>query len=752
MNNLTLPQVLIISTYPPRECGIATYTYDLTKALAAQFSGSFEIIIAAVETVGMRFKYGREVVYTLRSDDSESYHTLAAFVAANERIKLVMIQHEFGLFKQAQLSLIDLITACKKPVLLAFHTILKHPDLALKGYVQELAIYASGVIVMTRSGAHLLNSLYQIPKFKIHVIAHGTHLVEHSDKLILKEQYGFKSNIVLSTFGLLSRGKSIETTIKALPAIVKEFPTVLFLLIGKTHPEVIQNESETYRNELALLVNNLGVTKHVLFVNEYIPVSNLLDYLQLSDVYLFTSDDPEQTVSGTFSYAMASGCPIVSTPIPHAVEVMQQDAGILIPFNDSSQLAEAVIALLKDTNLSKVARSNALHRMASTAWQNSAIAHALLVEAYTFQKITPQYNLPPINLNHIHHLTTEFGILQFANMNQPDPQFGYTLDDNARALIAMVMHYEQSMDEVDLKLITTYLNFIHHCLSPSGVMNNYVNTEFLFTVQNNLVNLDDSNGRAFWALGFVLSRHSILPVSIVQDASQLFDSLIPQLSLVNSTRAIAFMLKGLYYSNLACCNEEYKALATSLANKLERMYIHESENNWLWFEGYLTYANSVLPEGLLCAYLITGNTDYKTTARISFNFLLENTFIQSQMKPVSNNGWKWKGKTSAVFGEQPIDVAYTILALAHFYETFGDESYLDKLEIAFNWFLGDNHLHQIMYNPVTGGCYDGLEEHHVNLNQGAESCISYLLARLTVSQYAPSWSKSTMLSNQMANI
>jgi glycosyltransferase involved in cell wall biosynthesis len=730
-----LPELLIISSYPPRECGIATYSQDLIHALQTQFNQAFKMTVCALENDSERHKYTDNVQYVLDTSDAVSYDTIARFINGNTAIKLVLLQHEFGFFVNHKASLLHLIETINVPVVVTFHTVLPSPNRELLFHIQHLAAAAQSITVMTRSAALILQKEYAIDPHKITVIAHGTHLVKYAQTNLLKEKYGFSGRTVLSTFGLISSGKSIETTLRALPAIVEKHPDVLFLVIGKTHPVVVKHEGEQYRQSLEAIVFELNIESHVQFVNYYLPLPTLLEYLQLTDIYLFTSKDPHQAVSGTFSYAISCGCPIISTPIPHAREVLQQDAGILIDFESVSQLEQAVNRLLDDKSMGEEMRLKGLHRIVFTAWENTAIAHALLFEKYANGSIELSYSMPKINLEHIHQLTTDFGMIQFSKINQPDLESGYTIDDNARAMIAMCMQYERTRADVDLEFIRVYLSFIQFCIQANGRFLNYVDSEQRFTPQNKENNLDDANGRVIWALGYLINLKDILPADMVGAAIQLMDKALSDVVSVHSTRAIAFTLKGLFYYDANLPNPKNKALASTLAHRLERMFAHESELGWDWFESYLTYANGVLPEGMLCAYQITGEELFKHVSQKSFDFLLANTFSPSTIKLISNQGWRYKGGIAAVFGEQPIDVAYTILALSRFYDVFDNDTYLQKMAIAFTWFLGNNHLHQIIYNPCTGGCYDGLEENHVNLNQGAESSISYLLSRLTVEKY-----------------
>ncbi|TGD59154.1 glycosyltransferase [Flavobacterium humi] len=725
-------EVLFISSFPPRECGIATYSQDLIKALENKFQKSFSIKRAALENG--KHTYGAEIQYILETDNPKSYVKLAKKINEDPNIKIVLIQHEFGLFKSNEEDLMTLMSTVKKPIVVVFHTVLPQPGDSLKQMVQKIIFIAEAVIVMTHSASQLLIQDYKTPKEKISVIPHGTHLVEHTDKNILKEKYQVAGRKVLSTFGLLSSGKSIETSVEALQTIIKKHPDALFLIIGKTHPSVVKNEGEKYREALEAKVKELQLQDHVRFVNAYLPLQDLLEYLQLTDVYLFTAKDPNQAVSGTFSYAISCGCPIISTPIPHAKEVLKEDTGFIIDFGDSQQLAEKVIALLDDEQLRKEISSNGLHIMAPNAWENSAISHALLFEKIN-ENIALEFKIPEINLNHFKKLTTSFGMIQFSVINQPDIASGYTLDDNARALVAMCQHYELTRDESDLEYILLYFNFIKHCLQPEGYFMNYVDESKKFTGQNNQTNLADANGRAIWALGYLISLSDILPEKLVAKAQKMMSKTLSNVNKIHSPRAMAFIIKGIYYSNRQNSSVENTLILKHLADRLVQMYKHESSQQWQWFEGYMTYANSILSEALLCAWMAIDDEKYLQIAKASFDFLLSKIFRNSHIKVISNKGWLHNGDeitTEKIGGEQPIDVAYTILALSRFSDVFKEDNYLDKLEIAFSWFLGKNHLNKIVYNPCTGGCYDGVEENYINLNQGAESTVSYLIARLAI--------------------
>lgn len=730
------PEIVIITTFPPRQCGIATYSQDLISALNNHYVDSFSIKICALENKNEKHNYeDPDVKYILDTSSEQSYTSLAQTLNEDENIKIVLIQHEFGLFAESVEHFNTFINVLEKPLAVVFHTVLPNPNEEFKANVQHILNRADSLIVMTHNAADILERDYIIDKDRITVIPHGTHLVPHKDKEGLRKKYGFEGRKILSTFGLLSSGKSIETTLEALPQVVDKNPDALFLIIGKTHPTVVLNEGEVYRESLIAKINELNLQDNVAFINKYVPLDELLEYLQMTDIYLFTSKDPNQAVSGTFSYALSCGCAIISTPIPHAKEVLAGDTGITFDFGNSQQLADAINKLLSDDELRNTMMLNGLHKIIYTAWENSAVDHAILLEETANGSIKLHYRNPKINLSHVKNMTTDFGILQFSKLSKPDINSGYTLDDNARALIAMCQHYKKHRSEETLRYIKIYLDFIEFCQNKDGRFLNYVDYNRNFTSQNKNENLEDSSGRAMWALGYLISLSHILPEEFGQRAEVMFQRSLSLSKNIYSTRAMAFVIKGLYYYNRQVKDADTLIYIKMFADRMVQMYRHEADEEWKWFEGYLTYANSVLPEALLLCYAMTCEETYKTIAKEAFDFLLKNIFDDDSIKVVSNRSWHFRGKRKERYGEQPIDVAYTILALKKFHDIFKEEEYLNKMELAFYWFLGNNHLQQIIYNPCTGGCFDGLEEHNVNLNQGAESTISYLLARLSVTKY-----------------
>lgn len=727
-------KVICITTYPPRECGIATFAHDLTSAILSKFGESYSIKICAVESDTEKHIYdrNREVEYILNTSESSAFTTLTSQLNENSEIEIVLIQHEFGLYAEQEEAFLHMLEQLRKPVILIFHTVLSQPSLRMHQNVSRMIASCTYLVVMTQHSRHILINEYQADDSKIRVIPHGTHLVSFKDKNKLKESYQLSGRRVLSTFGLLSSGKSIETTLNALPTIVEAHPSVMFLIIGKTHPEVLKAEGERYRHLLEAKIEELNLSKHVLFINQYLKLPTLLEYLQLTDVYLFTSSDPNQAVSGTFVYAISCGCPIIATPIPHALELLSDDSGIIFNFKDSSQLAIAANRLLANEKLRTKMKLIGLQKTAATAWENVAIDYTSLFQETGEAEKVLIYSLPPINTSHIQRMSRQRGIIQFSKGNRPDSSTGYTLDDTARALMAICQVVATGKGEIKEKQIKIYLNFIDYCQQPDGSFLNYVDRDGVFTPQNREVGLEDSNGRAICALGYFLSCATCFPASWREKAKSIFKKTFELFNRIKSPRSIAFMLKGLYFYSCAYSSAETNAHIRLLADELSRYYQQTVEGEWHWFEAYLTYDNAVLPEAMLLAYQIVGKEEYKEIAHKSFDFLLSKVFVGNRLQVISNQGWMHKGKGTHDFGEQPIDVAGIVIALKTFYQVFKEAKYYRMQIDAFNWFLGNNHLHQIVYNPATGGCYDGLEEKNINLNQGSESTVCYLMARLSL--------------------
>ena len=733
----TKSKIIFMSTFPPTQCGIATYTQDTIKGINDVYGNSITCEICDLVKVPVE---NPTQAFTLNTTDRNDYSRVANEINNDDAVKLVHIQHEFGLFGGNYGDyLLDFLNVIKKPVTFTFHSVIQNPNNELKTFVQLLLTYSNSAFVMTNQSQEILIRDYGIQKEIITCVSHGTHIVIYEKPEQAKAKFDFQDRMILSTFGLLGEGKSIETGLQALPKIIEKHPNVLYLVIGRTHPNLIKDGVDTYRDKLEGIVKDLNLENNVRFINQYLETNELLNYLKATDVYMFTSKDPNQAVSGTFAYAMSCACPLVASKIPHTLEVLSSDSGILVDIGETEQFADAAIKLLSDDNLREEMGMNAFRKMRATSWENVAIKHMDTYKKLMVNASEIEFNYPSIQLGHVKKMTTDLGIIQFSKISIPDITSGYTLDDNARALIAFCLHYKQTEDKEDLPYILIYLDFIIRCQQPGGDFINYVDEHNREHVEQNAeVNLEDSNARGIWALGTLLSIADILPESIVQKASTCLLNSLQWAETIQSPRSIGFATKGLYLYNNAFPNLYVSAIINKLNAKLVSNYEIHATSDWKWFENYLTYGNGVLPESMLYAYLATNKPIYKKIALESLDFLLSKMFTPQGFKVISNNGWCHKGSEPQEYGEQPIDVSYIIQTLNSFYKAFKNPLHKQYMKTAFDWFLGKNHLGQIMYNPVSGGGYDGLEKENVNLNQGSESTVCYLTARLLMEEFKKS--------------
>lgn len=729
--------MLLMSSYPPRECGLATFTNDVLNAINLVFGDSLPLEVCALECNGNHFEYAPEVKYTLDVLSIDEFRILAEKINDQDHIQMVCIEHEFGLFGGDYGDyLLSFLLALNKPNAIVFHTVLPEPNIKLKKIVQAIIDLTNKIVVLTHKSKEILMRDYGCKDSKLMAIPHGTHMVLLDQKEKLKKEYQYEDKIVLSTFGLINENKNIETVLYALSEIVIEHPEVIYLVVGKTHPEIYRSEGEKYRNMLLETTRKLHLENHVIFINEFLELKQLLQYLTLSDIYLFSSKDPNQAVSGTFAYAMSCGCAIISTPIPHAVEALNAGSGILLNgFDQPEEFKKAILRLIENKEERiEMGRSGYLLTH-ETTWENIAIKYGFLYAGLTESKKKLNFNLPPIKLDHIKELTTDYGMLQFSKFCQPDISSGYTLDDNARALINMVMYYNISKDPIALNLAIIYLNFIAGIQRDDGRFDNFKDFNHQLTNKNEVVNLEDSNGRALWSLGFTLSYQNILPERIVDQAQRIWNKAVIHIDTISSPRAIAYAIKGLYQYYLVNNAEKIKAHIVQLADKLLNHYHINSDVNWCWYEDYMTYANNVLPEAMMYSFMATKDSKYKKIAVTTFDFLLSHYFMKGELSVISNRGWFVKGSHKNTYGEQPIEVATTIITLDLFYEVTGNIKYKQQMNLAFSWFLGNNHLNQIIYNPINGASYDGLEEKNVNINQGAESTLCFFKAQLIMDKH-----------------
>ena len=720
--------ILFLGTFPPRECGIATFTRDISDAVAKRFSPRINIKIAAMNrnTVNI-YNYPKKVILQIDDADINDYINAAKKINKMKNIKAVSIQHEFGIFGGEQGSyLIAFLESLEKPCVITFHSVIPEPNKNLKRVVQALAKKSDAFMVMTKKAREVLREHYDI-KSQIYVVHHGVPTVDFEPPIKEKKKLGLQDKFVLSSFGLLGPGKGYEFVIESLPNVVKQFPNLLYLIAGETHPVIRKNEGEKYRNSLERKIKKLGLQKNVKFYNKYMTLKEIITYLKASDIYISASLNPNQASSGTLVYALSCGRPVISTPFMHAEEAVTEDRGRLTKFKDSKSFETAILEVLSDNKLRNTMSRKAFEYTRQMLWPNVSIAYERILNRHAKLALGSEPKLPNINLNHMLNLTDDFGIIQFASSKNPDLNSGYTTDDNARALISTCMDYKISKNLSRLDLIKTYLNFLKFVQQPDGRFLNYVSKE---RVVNSKDWTDDAHGRALWSLGFLLSIKRI-PSDIKDTALTLFNAGLPFTEDVRSPRALAFSLIGLYHYNLTFPSEKNVKKIEKIASFLENLFTDSATKKWVWFEPVLSYSNSKLSEAMLYAYLTTKKKKYLTIGLQSLNFLINVNFEDNMFASVGQNGWYKKEGNRAYFDQQPVDTTSMVQTLMLAHKITNKDSYRKKALNAFEWFLGKNMLKQVVYNESTGGCFDGLGASAVNINQGAESTVSYLIARLS---------------------
>lgn len=722
-------KICFLGNFPPKECGIATFTKDLVDSMNRRFNPVLKSRVIALNDDSEFYNYNNKVIMELNRNNAREYEQTAEKVNSSEDIKLVNVQHEFGIFGgDYGKKLLYFLEKITKPVVLTFHSVLPNPNKDRREIVRKLCSNSDAIIVMAKSAVDILNEDYNISRSKIHVIHHGIPNIPLYPNDSMKRKLKLEGRTLITTFGLLSKGKGIEYMIKSLPSLVEKYPNLLYMVIGETHPVIRKREGEKYRNKLVRLVKKLGLENNVKFYDKYLSLKEIIEYLSASDIYVCTNLGKDQIVSGTLSYAMGSGRAVISTQNIYAKEVLGQGRGILVKFRSPSAYTEALDRIISDDNLKYELGKQAYAYSRAMLWPNVAARHLNVFNKIVKLREETTKKYPAIDIRHIVNMTDDFGFIQFAKDTQPDKTSGYTLDDNARALTAMVMYNSMFKSKKSAELIDTYLKFLEMAQQDDGDFKND------FKNENEKLNehSEDAFGRAMWALGYTVrkSRDDL----VVQRANNLFLKSLNKLDGLDSIRAKAFSIIGLCNYQKKYPNDMILGCITKLSNYLVESYDRESSLKWQWYEKKLTYSNSKIPEALFLAYEVTKNEEYLEVGQKTLDFLSDLEFKDDELLPIGESGWYEKGKRRSLFDQQPINASAMVQALVTAYNVTGDDHYYEKAVLAFNWFLGRNYLKQMVYNESTGGCYDGLSQTNLNLNQGAESTISYLLARLCMEE------------------
>ena len=733
--------VAFIGTYGPRRCGIATFTSDLATAIAGDKRRVLPMVLAVTEPGG-RYEYPPEVKFEIRHDVKGDYARAAEFVNFN-RVRLVCIQHEYGIFGGDDGGyILDFVHALRVPAVVTLHTVLKHPSENQAAIVRKLAAVCPLIIVMSQVAKNLLASSYGVEGANVRIIPHGIPVMDlEPDQRALKAKFGVAGRRVLLTFGLLGPNKGIETVIRALPAVVERCPDLIYFVVGATHPAVLRREGEAYRTMLAREAERLGVRDHLVLHGQFVSADELRRYLQAADIFVSPYLSESQVTSGALSYAMGAGAAVVSTPYWHAQELLASERGRLFPFKDHAALSRVLLELLGSPTELRRVRAAAFDFAGSMAWPRIGDAYFEAIdltlqesvqrrEQTPFRGPGPATTLPELRLDHLRRLTDDTGVIQHATYSVPARRTGYCVDDNARALI-VALHADRVQSSADARaLVTTYLSYLHCSQEAGGAFRNYMSYERALDIAPPS---DDCIGRAIWALG--------VATEIAQDegcrllARDMFVRALPHARALGP-RGTAECILGLSRFVAIEPTSDMRGMLDGLTAKLRECYRAYATDDWHWFEPTLTYDNALLPLALFAAYGVTGDRATLRDARESLAFLEGVCFADERLQLVGNTGWHSKGGEKPCADEQAIDAAAFVLAFRCAYTVTKDRHYLRRMREAFAWFLGANRLGLPLYDFSTGGCRDGMGLAHLNQNQGAESTICFLMSLLTMLELA----------------
>ncbi len=740
-DNAEMP-IAFVGTYPPRRCGIATFTRDIAAAIAAANDRERSVrppvrpMVIAMSDLGGQYEYPQEVKYEIRQGRKGDYARAAEFVNYSD-VRLVSIQHEHGIFGGDDGAyILDFLAALRVPAIATLHTVLKQPSDSQKAIILEMSRRCARLVVMSRVAADLLRTSYEVKEKKIRLIPHGIPDMPPQDRQKLKAKFGVSGQRMLLTFGLLSPNKGIETVISALPAVIAAFPDLVYFVVGTTHPVILRRHGEAYRTSLERQAERLGVREHVVFRDQFVSDEDLCRYLQATDIYISPYINEAQVTSGALSYAMGAGAAVVSTPYWHAQELLADGRGQLFPFGNHDALSTTLLSLLSSPREIERVRTAAFELTRSIVWPQigkayldlatEAMAERLAISTPVFTRPMRASSLPELQLDHLIRMTDDTGIIQHATYSVPSRNSGYCVDDNARALIVALQADRLNSDPQTKRLITTYLSYLYSAQKDEGDFKNFMNYD---RSPGPSQSSDDCQGRAIWALGTTIELAADDGCRML--AQEILFRALPR-AMDLGPRGTATTILGLASfiaaEPSAPTANTIRANISLLADKLVKRYEQEATHDWGWFEPTLTYDNALIPLALFKAFFVTGEWASLRVARESIEFLEDICFEDHLLTLVGNASWHSRGGKKPPADEQAIDAAAFVLAFRGAYLATGDHRYLSRMRESFAWFLGTNRLGVPLYDSVTTGCRDGLGATRANLNQGAESTICFLLS------------------------
>ena len=737
--NSAVRKIAFVGDHLPRQCGIATFTSDLLAAVATAHPQS-ECFAVSVNDIKGGYEYPEVVRFEIEEQDLSSYLRAADFLNISN-IDIVCLQHEFGIFGgPIGAHVLAFLRELRMPVVTTLHTVLREPRADQRRVMQELISLSTRLVVMAHRGLEMLQDVYNAPPAKIDLIAHGIPDVAFVDPAYFKDQFGVEGKMVLLTFGLLSPSKGIENVLNALPCILADFPDVVYVVLGATHPNELREHGEAYRVSLELLAKKNRIEKNVIFYNSFVELENLKEFIGAADLYITPYLNEAQITSGTLAYAFGAGKAVVSTPYWHAAELLSDDRGVLVPFGDAPAIAREVIGLLRNDTRRHAMRKNAYKLGREMVWSNVAQSYMRTFESSRLEgaalsrkslvtKTLDQRprELPDLKLNHLLRMTDSTGVLQHAVFGVPNFSQGYCTDDNARAFILAMLLEELGEDSERLRTVaSTCAAFLHHAFDPvTKRFHNHMSFDRHWLDDQGS---EDCQGRAIWALGTAVGRSPLRTFQMM--AGQLFAMTLPPLVDFTSPRAWAFGLIGIHeYLRRLRGDSLVNQTRDTLTCRLMGLFERNVKPGWCWFEEELSYDNAKLAHALILSGHATGQQSVFERGLHALRWLNDIQISEKgHFRPIGSNGFYRRGGVRANFDQQPIEAQAMASACLEAYRATSDSWWYEQAQRAFDWFVGWNDLGLELYSPESGGCGDGLHVDRVNGNQGAESTLAFLLS------------------------
>jgi glycosyltransferase involved in cell wall biosynthesis len=732
-------RVAFLGDYLPRKCGIATFTSDLLTAVAAEHPPC-QCFAVPVNDVEEGYEYPGVVRFEIEEQDLSSYQRAADFLNISN-VDIVCVQHEFGIYGgPAGRHLLALVRELKMPVVTTFHTLLREPNDTQRRVMQELIAHSTRLVTMTERGRQMLLDVYKASAGKIDLIPHGIPDIPFVDPNYYKDQFGVEGRVVLLTFGLLSPNKGIEHVLNALPQILAEFPDVVYIVLGATHPHELAERGEAYRLSLEILAKKNKVEKSVIFYNRFVELEELKEFIGAADLYITPYLNEAQITSGTLAYTFGAGKAVVSTPYWHAAELLAEDRGVLVPFGDFRAIGREVCGLLRDATRRNAIRKNAYKLGREMVWSNVARLYMHSFEQARLQgaslsrklfatKTLDQQprELPEIRLDHLFRMTDSTGIFQHAVLTVPNFSEGYCTDDNARAFILSTLLDELKEEPAWVGVLSsTYAAFLNYAFDDKTKrFHNFLSFDRRWLDEQGS---EDCHARALWALGVGVGRSPHRSFQIM--AGQLFARALPVVTEFTSPRAWAFCLIGIHeYLRRLSGDRLVSQIREGLRARLMDIFDRASQPDWPWFEEELSYDNAKLAHALILSGRVNGYQKAFDRGLDALRWLVKvQTSENGHFRPIGSNGFYQRGGARSTFDQQPIEAYAMVSACLEAYRATSDSWWYEQAHRAFDWFLGWNDLGLELHSINTGGCCDALHVDRVNMNQGAESTLAFLLS------------------------